>query len=637
MGSDKGIKYAGATIAQIMMQTDNNSMPKGLMRDYPEYEVRSTMLDLGRFYMPLDYVEEVTKYAAFYKLNEIHLHINDNNGEVNPSFRVESKLYPEINSSLDPDEVYSQEDYKAYQKEVKKYGIDVVTEIDTPGHSGFVWLYNQNYTYNADGYNLDLSNEAAKAFVKSVLDEFLDGDDPVFQNQKFNVGCDEYTVGDNELLRAYMNELIEYVNNKGYQTRLWSGLNVKGKPYGGNTAVSNEAVFHYWGEGYADLQVHLEGEYPIINNWGIHLYVVPNVSYLPDYLNIRNLYETWTAGVFQGGTLQPGHPLLKGAEAALWYDVNVGASEFDMFDRFRDMIMLMSEKNWYGGRTETVNSTADFMDRAATLGAKAPGVNPDRSVESESETIVKYDFGELNAGIVQDSSGNGYDATVQNLSVKNGALVLDGNGYVSLPFQSVGYPYTVKFKMSISGNTGSNAIMFSGEDGTMYYNYKGTGKIAYERKGYTYVFDYVVPTDVMTDFALTCTTPDIDRELHLYVNGASVAVGKLVETNYKTPTTTNSTFVLPTEKIGSGMIGSLKSMEITSSFYKGAQLGDPDDDGAYTSLDLVRLKKECLKTAPNTKLYDLNADGFVNAADVSYMHKLILGIYQMVNGAVTEK
>lgn len=49
MGSDKGIKYAGATIAQIMMQTDNNSMPKGLMRDYPEYEVRSTMLDWDAF------------------------------------------------------------------------------------------------------------------------------------------------------------------------------------------------------------------------------------------------------------------------------------------------------------------------------------------------------------------------------------------------------------------------------------------------------------------------------------------------------------------------------------------------------------------------------------------------------------
>lgn len=154
------------------------------------------MLDVARFYMPLDYLEEVTKYAAFYKQNEIHIHINDNGGEQSTAFRVESKKYPAINSSLNPDEIYSQEDYKAYQKNVKKLGIDVVTEIDTPAHAGFVALYDPDLML--DGYHIDLNNDDAVNFMKSLFDEFLDGEDPVFQNSKFNIGTDEYADGHNE-------------------------------------------------------------------------------------------------------------------------------------------------------------------------------------------------------------------------------------------------------------------------------------------------------------------------------------------------------------------------------------------------------------------------------------------------------
>ena len=557
-----GIVYAGATITQIMMQTDDHSMPKGLMRDYPQYKVRSTMLDVARFYMPLDYLEEVTKYAAFYKQNEIHIHINDNGGEQSTAFRVESKKYPAINSSLNPDEIYSQEDYKAYQKNVKKLGIDVVTEIDTPAHAGFVALYDPDLML--DGYHIDLNNDDAVNFMKSLFDEFLDGEDPVFQNSKFNIGTDEYADGHNEEMRAYMDEMIKYVNSKGCETRLWSGLNVEGQRYGGTTPVTNEAVFHYWASGFADLQVMLDGEYPMINNNDGKLYSVPEAGYYNDYINIRSLYDSWEAGIVPGGShVKPGHPLMLGSEAALWYDIKLGCSEFDVFDRHRDQIMLMAEKNWYGEKTEVQNSADDFMKRVAILGDKAPGVNPDRQVESESEIIVDYDFGTLEGSIVEDKSGNGYDAFVTGLKADNGMLVLNGKGYISLPFDSVGYPYTVEFEMNISSATGENAVLFTGKDGTMYYNYDGTGKIGYERKGYTYLFDYDITENVMNRFALTCNTPDVDGELRLYVNGAEVADGEYYNVA-NSSREESSTFVLPTEEVGSGIRGSLKSMKISN-------------------------------------------------------------------------
>ena len=69
-----------------------------------------------------------------------------------------------------------------------------------------------------DGAHIDLSNRKSIEFMQSLYDEFLDGKDPVFQNKKFNIGTDEYPNGHNEEMRAYMDEMIKYVNKKGYKT-----------------------------------------------------------------------------------------------------------------------------------------------------------------------------------------------------------------------------------------------------------------------------------------------------------------------------------------------------------------------------------------------------------------------------------
>ena len=552
---EKGLLYAGATLAQMFMDSQNLTLPRGLMRDYPQYQVRSTMLDVARFYMPLDYLEEITKYAAFFKLNEIHVHINDDGGEQSTAFRVESKKYPAINSGIPEDEIYSQEAYKQYQKEVYQYGVEVVTEIDTPAHCRSISYVDPSIML--DGNHIDLSNRDAIAFMKSLYDEFLDGDDPVFQNQKFNIGTDEYPSGHNEEMRAYMDEMIKYVNSKNVQPRLWSGLNVEGSSYGGETPVSNEAVFHFWSKSFANLKLMLDGEYPMINNIDGYLYIVPAAGY-HDYLNIKNLYDTWEAGMISANEIiKPGHPLLLGTEAALWNDIKVGASQFDIFDRHRDQIMLMAEKNWYGEKTAD-QTGEEFMTRVEKFGQYAPNANPARYVKSNSDVVVKYDFANVENNVAKDLSENHYDANIINLKTDSDqkALLLDGNGYISLPFDSIGYPYTIEFEMMISSATPANALMFSGKDGALYYNYDNTGKIGYQRKGYVYLFDYNIPENTMINFTLTCNNTD----LQLYVDNVLIGTGEYYQVSASKQA--SSTFVLPVEKIGSGIKGYLKSMSI---------------------------------------------------------------------------
>ena len=150
------------------------------------------------------------RYMAWFKLNTLHLHINEDSGlggEYSSSFVVESKKYPQLNT-YNGEYVWSQDDYRQMQKDLKKVGIDVVTEIDTPGHATIFQLIDPEIV---NGSNFDLSNhyDECLALIEDVFDEFLDGEDPVFQNAVVHIGTDE-SANTNENMRRYINDLAQY-------------------------------------------------------------------------------------------------------------------------------------------------------------------------------------------------------------------------------------------------------------------------------------------------------------------------------------------------------------------------------------------------------------------------------------------
>ena len=561
-----GLVYAGASLTQMLMQ-NGNALPKGLMRDYPQYGVRSVMLDVARFYMPLDYLREVTKYAAFFKLSEFHVHINDNGGEQSHAFRLESKQYPALNSGIAQEHVYSQEDYKNYQKEVRKYGIDVVTEIDTPAH--FKCVAAHDPALMLDASKIDIENPNAVAFVKSLLDEFLDGEDPVLQSKKFHIGVDEYEWQKAEQVRAYLNEISEYVAAKGIHPVVWCSLNDtpptgKYQGYGGTTPVSTTAIQEYYSKDTAKLPLLLEGGYRLISAEGRSLYIVPvGPTGFHDGFDLEKLYRGWEVGNVtpDEAPMRQGHPLLLGAEACVWYDTNVGCTEFDIFGRSKEQIVLMSEKCWLGEKAEG-STYEDFQGRVDTLAAMSPLANPARYISSASDLIADYDFSTLANGQIKDRSANGYDATATDLALDAtlGGVLLDGKGCISLPFRGVAFPYAVSFALQISEYVCENAAFFGGRDGALLLNVDGTGKIGLSQKGYVLIFDHVLPMDQMTQYRIECRK----GKICLYANGELAAQAENYKSVYEKPIREGGcpTFVLPTEQIGLGVKGCLRSLRI---------------------------------------------------------------------------
>ncbi|MBR2650234.1 MAG: discoidin domain-containing protein, partial [Clostridia bacterium] len=560
-----GLLYGGTTVSQMLALDGDCELPRGYVRDYPTVSVRSLMIDVARAYIPLDYVEEITKYMAYFKLNEIRLHINDNGGEQDYAFRLESKLYPEINSNLPSDEIYTQEAYRAFRKNALDYGVTVITEIDTPAHSGFVKLYDESLML--DKSHIDLSGDnydRSIAFVQSLINEFVDGDDPVIGAKRVHIGMDEYGSNRTAFLN-YMKDMTDYMVEKGITPAIWGAIKAADVSQGA-VLPNPESVINCWSGSEASYPDVVKAGYNVINNSCMSLYIVPGgfSSSFFDRMNIADIYESFEVNRLGGYEISIAHPQLLGIEASLWNDKDGGMSKYDLFDRMCAQIAIVSEKGWFGKGTG--KDGAAFESRYRALEYTSPVSNPSRHVDTgDSDVVIDTDF----------SSENGFTLFGNAvLSEKDGTsvLLLNKDGYISLPYKSVGYPYTLKISINYSARTAASAPLFAGEEGTLYLNYKGSGCIAYERQGRIYILDYELESDVWHELIIVC---DGDA-CRLYSRGVQLAEGKYY--GESTDNMRSSTFVLPTERIGEGVVGAIGELKIINSAL---------DHNEITGLDLL--------------------------------------------------
>ena len=143
-------------------QDGTYSFPKGVTRDFSQYEVRGVMIDIARVPYRLDALKDIVKTFSFYKINEVHFHLNDNRHSgattgredynnwknYKGMFRLESKTFPSLktdpqqnayyndeNGAYGGEPQYTAEEYKDLQQFAMDCGMNPISEIDAPGHS----------------------------------------------------------------------------------------------------------------------------------------------------------------------------------------------------------------------------------------------------------------------------------------------------------------------------------------------------------------------------------------------------------------------------------------------------------------------------------------------------------------------
>ncbi|MBO5865818.1 MAG: beta-N-acetylhexosaminidase [Bacteroidaceae bacterium] len=183
--------------------------------DAPRFEYRGFMLDVSRHFFTLDEIKRIIDVMSYYKMNRFHWHLTDDQG-----WRFEVKKYPRLttvgatrSNNWITDRVYggyyTGEPYGPYFytqeecREIVAYAaerhIEVVPEIEFPGHSCAVNAAYPEFSCNPNaGHSvqnsggifsdvLNVANPHVVQFAKDVLDEITE----VFPYSQIHIGGDE--------------------------------------------------------------------------------------------------------------------------------------------------------------------------------------------------------------------------------------------------------------------------------------------------------------------------------------------------------------------------------------------------------------------------------------------------------------
>jgi len=348
-----GVFYGTRTVLQILREDSARTyMPRGTARDYPQYAERGFMLDVGRKYFPISFLEDYVRFMAWYKMNDFQLHLNDNAIGAGDSpdwmhqyaaFRLDGDRFPGLSAR---DGSYTKQDILALESVARQYHVTITPEIDAPAHDLAITQYRPDLAspkYSKE--MLDLNNPKTYTFLESIWNEFL----PWFDSSQVDIGVDEYVQGDANRGRQFINTLDAFLKQKGKTVRMWGSL-TKLKS---NIKVNTDIVIDDWNNGWANPVDMVNQGFHIINMNDNLLYIVPRAGYYHDYLDTKLLYEQWEPNIFDFSNpslnLSPGDPHLLGGMFAVWNDkLGSVVSDADVHARVKPAMQTLSEKLWSG-------------------------------------------------------------------------------------------------------------------------------------------------------------------------------------------------------------------------------------------------------------------------------------------------
>ena len=459
------------------------------------------MLDCGRKYIPLSYIRKLVRSMAYYKMNTLNIHLNDNAmrqlfhnnwDETYAAFRLESERFPGLTAE---DGSYTKAEFRQFILDAAKLGVEIIPEIDTPAHSLCFSHYRPSLGSKEFGMDhLELTNPEVIPFVDSLFAEYLEGPEPVFAGPRVHIGTDEYSNKRQDIterFRALADHLIHTVESYGKQACVWGSFTHSR----GTTPVKVDNVLMYaWYNGYAEPDSMMRLGYQLLSVPDRFLYIVPAAGYYFDYLNIPYIYKEWTPAQIGNKRFKEFDPHIEGGMFALWNDhVGNGIAVADIHHRTFPALQAMAEKTW---KTDSVRTCDEWLRLAAHIG-EGPGIN---------------ELGRYPKGTVFT------ETAVKPASTHE------------IPF--IGWPYRVSFDIETPGTAAENTLdaalpviaeargtaLFRDGQAEFYLSDPASGRIGFARDGYLFTFRHSLRPGVKERISIEGT----NRETRLFVNGKLV-------------------------------------------------------------------------------------------------------------------
>ncbi len=312
--TSKGAYWAVQTLWQLA-EGSGNTVNACKITDWPAFRLRGYMHDVGRSFLEFDELKKHIRLLSRYKINTFHWHLTENQG-----WRLESKVYPQLNANSSfsryPGKYYTIEQAKELVKYAREHGIQVIPEIDMPGHS--------EAFRKAMGHVMLTS--AGLAEMKVIMTEACE----TFADVEWmHIGSDEVRdpdkAGANISVEYFIQQMTSHIRAKGKKIVVW-------RPGHGYTESDVDMV-HMWSSGGSTL-----GSLPSIDS-RLHY-----INHYDQYADVVSLYNSTIAMQTKGSHQYPG--LIVG----IWNDRMVPTDrDIVIQNAFYQSMLAAAERSWLGG------------------------------------------------------------------------------------------------------------------------------------------------------------------------------------------------------------------------------------------------------------------------------------------------
>lgn len=435
--TDAGLFYGVQTLRQMLpVEAEKNkitaeiTLPYVEIEDEPRYEYRGFMFDSSRHFFEIDVIKSLLDMMALHKLNRFHWHLTDDQG-----FRLEVDKYPklkeisskrkrsQIKGSLMPwtrrydnavhEGSYSKNDIKEIVNYAKNLYIEVIPEIDFPGHVVSVLAAYPEYScmggpfevWSRWGISKDVlcaGKERSLDFIKDILSQaaeqfpfkhiHIGGDEVPKARWKNCLDCqklmnDKGYKNEKELQEYITNEIAAFLKEKGCQVIGWDEI------LEGN--LDEDIIVQSWsipGKKRVIKSIQ-EGRKCIISN-----YFKYYLDHSYNIVTLKNSYEFNPQ--LEGLTDEQGKNIL-GVEAPLWTEAvgSIDRIHWQMFPR----LTAVSETGWTHNHlkdyTDFTDRLKEIEKRYSQLGVKG-AVKECYSYEGKPK-IGKLIFGKDHPAVVE--------------------------------------------------------------------------------------------------------------------------------------------------------------------------------------------------------------------------------------------
>lgn len=367
--SYSGTFYGTRTLLQMLAQ--QSDLPYGSTVDIPQYTERGVTLCACVINISTEFIDRFIEEMSYLKLNTLMVEL-----------KMKVDGYPETNTWS----YYTKDDLRELVAKANAYGIDVIPEINSPGHME-IWLENlpelqltNQQTGLKDEVRMDITKDESFEFYTDLIDEYQE----VFTSDYWHMGMDEYMLGsgysnypqvlefaratfganatEDDVVAWYSNKINAYVKSKDKKLRVWNDGIIRNSQV---VSFDTDIIVEHWNNAASRVAPQT------FVDWGHDVVNVSNSLYMVrgGYgINSANLYNgSWGINDFYNGKITSGQDKVRGARISLWPDGGTPREAENLTEqRVFEPLRFVAQMTW--SNTKPWTNYAAFKQVMDTVG-----------------------------------------------------------------------------------------------------------------------------------------------------------------------------------------------------------------------------------------------------------------------------